>query len=271
MKKLVLVELIIICVILGNIPFSYGESTKIVFTPSDDASVDEDAPDEVFGYYEYLAGGFSNSNDQLKGKFKKTLSYLKFDISNIPDSDLFNTININSVELRLLIQTDWANSEHFIVTSYSCLDNTWSEDTITWNNRNCKNINTELHGEDSKIVNTEEFPNSYVWDVTSGIIQARENNLDEITLVISALPMEDIEILQFTDSIEKKISSANLIWFWSGEKEEYGISTSPTLTIFYTKSISTFYDTLLVTLTVILPSLSVIFPVVIWLYKKTKN
>ena len=83
-------------------------------------------------------------------------SFLKFDISKIPTD-----ITVKSATLKL-----YAYYVHTpaTITVHRCSDNSWSEDTITWNNAPSYTTDSE----DSKYINSDD--KWLEWDVTDYLI-----------------------------------------------------------------------------------------------------
>jgi hypothetical protein len=102
-------------------PIETKDEKIIIFNPIDDATVSEGYPDVNYGTETYL------SIQSLTEEWKNMRSYLKFDLSIIPDD-----ATITSVSLKLYCFYFWFGNT--IGELYS-FNGTWEETTITWNNQ----------------------------------------------------------------------------------------------------------------------------------------
>ena len=64
--------------------------------------------------------------------------------------------------------------------------------------------------------------------------------------------------------------NSHIMHVTSSESKQFGHATSPTILIDYSVGPSVFNDAIIFTLTIILPTLTIVVPVVIWIYKKSK-
>ena len=213
------------------LPSSYGETFNTSAELLDDAMIDEDVPDDSYGDTELLGLGWSNSADD---EVKKAVIYLKFDISDLPQNNLFSDVNLDSAELELFLQTIWTGDDHdwFLVSLDSCMDHQWSESTITWNNRTCDDPASTIT-QDSLLINKSDVPGFFSWNVINSVKSAQDNDLSNITLILSSFPL-DIDHVTDLDEDEYRELEASVIWTWPSEKNNVGINAKPSLNIIYT-------------------------------------
>lgn len=97
-------------------------ATKIVIYPTADSYVDSSNPDTNFG---------TSTTLNVSANTIQAYTYVKFDLSGIPvDATILNA-NL-SVNLVTDIGSIYRDDK---VGVYSCQDNSWGEQTITWNNK----------------------------------------------------------------------------------------------------------------------------------------
>jgi hypothetical protein len=248
------VVIIIICLLTSAICYAQTSNTRI--TPEFDVYVSEHQPNINFD------GKFRNYAGYVNGSI---VSYIKFNLSSIPKPGLMKDIVIDSAELRLLVPaTSTEDYDQFVSVSL-CNNNTWKPDKITWNSPVCSN-STSLKGMDSIVVGRYSQPVVYGWDVLGGIVDAIANNTNDITLVITSFPLvgQNIgyELLPESSNIEGNVT------FWSMEKSGFGFSAAPLLIISYTIKESSFATYLYFILSTVLPTLAIILPFILWLYRK---
>ncbi|WP_246112290.1 CBM96 family carbohydrate-binding protein [Thermococcus aciditolerans] len=120
----------------------------IQINPTDDAYVKDTAPDSNYGSYGSLYVGtyYMDNADER--------AYLKFDLSGIPD----NAVIVSAV-LRAYTYSG-AHSTPVNISAYAVSDDSWTEDSITWNTK-------PSAGEllDKDLVDTDGYHWS-VWNVT---------------------------------------------------------------------------------------------------------
>ena len=90
-----------------------------------DATVDNSDPDANRGFKSYLE--VSDSEYWLLSLYRDIeRSYLKFDISGLPEKAI--------IKSAFLIMYTWTVDETHRIGAHFCPDNSWQENTITWNN-----------------------------------------------------------------------------------------------------------------------------------------
>lgn len=140
--------------------------TEISLTPIDDSYIALDNPDLNHGndgslFVRHLLSLYYQYED---------VSFLKFDITQLE-----STITIKSAVLKLYV--DFINTPG-TVSVHRCSDNSWSEDTITWNNAPSYSSNSE----DSQYINSD---GKWVeWNVTNYLKDTISYNR-QITFVFS--------------------------------------------------------------------------------------
>jgi len=86
--------------------------------------------------------------------------------------------------------------------------------------------------------------------------------------------MKDI-VVNFTDnelqSMDYSVKNSHMLRLSSGEAEKSGYATAPTIIIDYSVMPSTLNDSLIFSMTVVLPIIGIVFPMFIWFYKKSKD
>jgi hypothetical protein len=119
MKNL-LASLFLLLMLMVATPIN-GLANAYIINPDADALVNSTKPVKTYGFY-YLSVYFDGT--------VYNRSYLKFDLTNIPDSAI-----ITKAELSLYSFTSANSSIKPLVSVNHVSDDSWSEDTLTWNNR----------------------------------------------------------------------------------------------------------------------------------------
>jgi hypothetical protein len=115
------IVLIVLCIYLP-VNTNAQTSTKIIVYPTADSYVDSSNPDTNFG---------TSTTLNVSANTIQTNSYMKFDLSGIPlDATILSaTLEVNlATDIGLIYKDDR-------ISVYYCQDNSWGEQTITWNNR----------------------------------------------------------------------------------------------------------------------------------------
>ena len=141
-------------------------------------------------------------------------TYLKFDLSSVPESTLFETVNIEDSKLRLFFTSpDDSDATMYVFTVSYCNDNEWNQNDLTWENRPCKN---NLEAIDSTLVKEESIPGFIEFDIVGAINKVKEQDKSKITLALDARPIlfdidyEDSEIGQVTNFIQTNWNDIHL-------------------------------------------------------------
>jgi hypothetical protein len=185
-------------------------------------------------------------------------------LGQIPRPNLTQDVILESAQMRLLVQSASSNS---LLTANYCPTNNWTAVGITWEKRPCNQKNS-LIGVDSIIINNSSLPNVSALDVLGGIKNAIHDGSSKITFAITSFPLSTRP--QYYPSPEF-VSTAGYVTFWSTEKAGYGFSAAPTLVISYTVKDSLFSTSLAYMLSTVLPTLAIIIPALLWIYRRTKK
>lgn len=124
MKKYLFIPAIVFIVLCVYLPVNTNAqtATKIVVYPTADSYVDSSNPDTNFG---------TSTTLNVSANIIQAFTYVKFDLSGIPlDATILNAnLSVNlATDIGLIYRDDK-------VGVYSCQDNSWGEQTITWNNK----------------------------------------------------------------------------------------------------------------------------------------
>ena len=114
--------------------------------------------------------------------------------------------------------------------------------------------------------------------LTEGIFQGNAdrkfNGIWKDYLAQELLNMRYVEV-GFADdklsSLEYSVTNPHVLFLASSESGQLGHATSPTIIVNYSIAPSVFNDSIIFTVTVILPTLTIVVPVAIWAYKKSKK
>ena len=219
--------------------FVYAESSIIIETIAD-SHVDEDLPEKKFGSNSNLAIGWTNSLNDENQSTKQALSYIKFKLDTIPESNDHEKITIDTVYLDISInETWWLDNNKHSLTIHPCFENSWIEEDITWNTRPCQE---HLENGIRYDLNGSNIPKKNQFDITEIIEVAKEQNLSEITLVLSSCSTDKGRIDCQRNS--------GLIWIQSLENKDQDVNNIPKLDVQYTveKKIITLYEIIIVVL-----------------------
>jgi hypothetical protein len=134
-------------------------STRII-PALDDSQAVEGRPTTTHGGLPWIFVGSATT-----GEYLNEMSYLKFDLQAIPPTIPPGSWTTDNVRVYLYVRANWTNgSLGEYVQVWSVIDDTWEEETLTWNNKPSEN--TLL---DEVFVNQEYI--WYAWDVTSFVVE----------------------------------------------------------------------------------------------------
>ncbi len=228
-KKMIKIEYVFCWIILLSLVGTVRADNKLVVTAEADVFVSEANPDksQMSETQHLLSAGIGRGL-----KEGRLISYLKFDLSEIPDSTFFHYISIDSGKLSLLAQSfGLADSdERFFVTVNSCPDTTWDETKMNWNSRVCTDT---MEGEDSIVIHGKDLPRIYTWDITRSIKNARETDDSKVTFIVDSFLLHRGEGAREIVRGERfgPKDGVGFVRFWSRERVKFGINAVPTLTI----------------------------------------
>jgi len=278
--KIIFISVLLATMLFFSVPIVYAQTTTVIILAEEDSTVDEDYPDSTqisttnpdypwkeLGEWIFLISGMTNTKDFDSDALVRTNAYIKFDVSEIPKTDTFQIVDIDA-KLRLLVQ-EIDGSKRTLITVQSCKDDFWNQKTITWDNRPCKDPET-LRGEDSILIEKSELPATFSWDVSRSIYDARNKNLDYVTLVISTMPLKQVENLSHTADFTSALGTSQA-WIWSIELEEFGANAAPTLYVTYSVSNSNLMNVIDFALVALIPAIAIVIPAAIWLVQRKKN
>jgi len=339
----------IFILITSPILFAFADSSRTVIFIEEDVFVDESNfynPNSLslmtgFGgtRTEFILN-YDQSNQKphvVSNDILPITAYLKFDLTSIPSSTLFETISLEDSKLRLFFTTpDDSDATMYVYTVSYCSNNQWTEEDVMWNTPPCKD---NFQAVDSMIINEEDIPGFVELGIVGAINKAKEQGNSKITLALDAqpilfdveydasdigmvthfiqnnwekiqmsdfdvdkesltkqtfqgsvdrefkgiwkdylakelLPMKNIEV-HFIDnklnSLKYSVKNSHVLRLASLESEQLGHATSPTIIVDYNITPSVFNDSIIFSLTVILPTLTIVIPVFVWMYNKSKS
>jgi len=152
--------------------------TEVNLNPVDDTYVDSDGPNSNFGSSSYLYVEFSHY-EYLQDEYRNSI--LKFDVSTVPAE-----VNIVYASLELYC---WFSYETPEVGAHYCVDDSWNEDTITWNNA------PSFASEPTDVVQVNADDQWYSWDITSDAKSSLEDGI--LTVVLRIENVEGISDASF--------------------------------------------------------------------------
>ena len=79
---------------------------------------------------------------------EQLISYIRFNLTEIPTSDFFNDVSVDSAKLSL-VAISTTTSDRYFATISSCSNNSWSAASMTWKTRICID---HIQGQDSVII-----------------------------------------------------------------------------------------------------------------------
>ncbi len=227
MISYVILFLILFLSLCMVIPQVYAETITII--GSEDAYVDEDAADKNFGQDGFVFSGWTNPSELNKFNLKEATSYIKFDLAKIPKTNVWTKVSINSANLNISTEKAYGDAEIFLIDIYHCNDNSWLEDEITWNNRNCKETTgSNFH---SEYVTPIDLPKKHNWNISNIVQESIASNNSEMTLIIKMNPKQFPKIGDAYDIESEFVSS--LVHFSSSETDKSENSVSPKLIVSY--------------------------------------
>ena len=211
---------------------AYAELSSSI-NVSSDSYVDQDLPEKNFGSESNLAIGWTNSLQNETPIVKQVLSYLKFDLDEFPQSNEETITTVDAVYLDISINETWwlENNKHSL-TIYPCFENYWLEEELTWDTRPCQDY---LENGVRYDLDVPYIPKDNPIDITEMIMNARNQNLSEITLIVSGCSTDKGRI-----DCQK---NPGLVWIQSLENMDQNTNQIPKLDVRYTaeqKTVTTF-------------------------------
>jgi len=154
-------------------PAAIGETNFTLIKVSDDATVYDGAPNTN---YDDDSGAVQLSCSNGSGDI--TRSWLKFNLKHLPDDLPFTRATVH------LFTTSSAGSADYPRGIYFSENDTWTEETITWNNQ------PEYSPVPSSVINSPASPDMfdvgfwYEWEITAEVVQTLEQD-GTLSLVLS--------------------------------------------------------------------------------------
>jgi hypothetical protein len=204
-------------------------TTRAILLAESDVDVFEGAPDRT-ATTDILRAGIGRGLRE-----GRLISYVEFDLSPLPSSNLLEGVSIESGQLRLFAQSYGLarSEERFFVTVSACSDSNWPESSMTWNSRPCINVHK---GEDSLVVKGTELPAAYAWDVTRSVAETHAAGKKRITFVIEAFPLKDSPREIVPGRAQGPEESVGFVRFWSRERLDFGVNAIPILLVNHSSS-----------------------------------
>lgn len=183
------------------------------------------------------------------------------DIPGLVELDVIEVINIAKEEktkitlvldaLPILFDTDYDSSNIGNVTNF--IQNNWNKIQLSDFSINKKTLTEETF---------------------QGSVDREFRGIWKDYLTKELLHMKYIQV-NFTNnhlqSLNYSVINSHVLNLASLESERLGHATSPTIIVDYSVTPSVFNDSMVFTLTVILPTLIIIIPALVWMYKKSKK
>lgn len=168
----------------------------------------------------------------------RSVSYLRFKLTDVPRSGWLNTVLVDSAQLNLFALSHGLTpaGENFAGRRYlasvsSCDETIWSELKMTWDSRVCK-TNGVL--QDTQIADADRLPAPVSWDVTQVFSQAVFTGEQLVTLLVEANRLLNCS----RDPLEglgcQDVEQVGFLRFASKERE-FGSSIVPRVSLTYSK------------------------------------
>jgi glucose/arabinose dehydrogenase len=167
---------------VNNVTYTatFSSSIVAVINPLADAYVRSGIYGDINYGNDLLLNTKNTSNDDNIQK-----SYLKFDIAGLPG-------NYSDVKLRLLGNMNNSNTPSATVQLVNSTNNSWTENTITYNNRPV--VQTVIL--DSKTV-SGKTPEYYEWDVTTLVNSLISTGAQKVTFMLKNLTVSNYNYVSF--------------------------------------------------------------------------
>ena len=140
------------------------------------------------------------------------------------------------------------DNRRFLVTVGHC-DGRWDESSITWDTQPCEST---AIGADTQVIDGNDFPRVYGWDVTQSVSDVRVGPSSQISFVIDArsfrVGIGTRDIVADTRQTargrgqqpESSAMKPGFVRIWSRERDNFGASAVPTLLVDYSTRPTTF-------------------------------
>jgi hypothetical protein len=187
------------------------------------------------------------------------ITYVRFLLKDIPRSDAFNDVTINSAVLTMLINDSVGRPGNYVVTAAVCRNNTWFEKNVTgYGGQPCPGLRA-VKTLDSIIIRTSNLPSLGSWVVTNGV-------RDVLLHTTSAEPKITFKITAETTKLCLRCTGGYLKLF-SRNASSFYFGAPIKLLVTWTQTDSTLKTDLITIVTVVLPIGAAVWGVAHWLYR----
>jgi hypothetical protein len=217
------------------------------------------------------------------------ISYVRFNLTKIPRSNLLTDVSIDSAVLTALLNDSIGTPGVYIMTVSYCNINSWDETILTGITQPCHGLTgVEPHAYytiplDSILVRTNELPMVGTWTVTEGLSNAMNNTRQDVFTAIwqslhglfnHGTPIQPRLTLKIT------AQKTNLCFSCRGggyidliSKEAKGFYVGPPLRlqVNYTSAPSDLKNVLDIVVAIVLPMGAAIWGIAHWMYHRGKQ
>ena len=211
------------------VPTASADAARLILDADADVWVFESNPKQNANDIPLLQAGIGRGRE-----VGRLITYLRFDLSDVPVSTVFRTTEIARAELSLFAQSSGlaGKEDQLFVSVAGCPVTDWAEDTITWESRVCPGL---TQADDMQLIGVADLPQIYRWDVTRSVAQALNANRTRVTLILSAFK---VEVAPGTREIVPgrqfgPEEDVGFVRFWSRERATLSARAAPTLAVTY--------------------------------------
>ena len=158
--RLTIAYTILLAIMMPGVTFS--ASKEIISAQADVFVADDDDPNINRNNINLLQVGVGHGYK----KDCRMVSYVRFDMSNVPKDTLLKKTQVTRATVSLFAQSFGLAKidSRFFVSITPCSDSDWAEDRMSWNNRVCPNpVQTEdvvvIDGNNIKVYETVDYSN----------------------------------------------------------------------------------------------------------------
>jgi hypothetical protein len=201
----------LISVSLFSMKLAYAQAGQVTLPPTDNVSVSAANPNLNEGGMESLGVGNGTIGSPPLGYSTESLAWLKFNLSSVPDGAV-----IDGATLQLYSSSTYGTNN---VNVYSCLDNSWTESTLTY--ASMPSFNTTS----MDTVSVEASNQWYNWDVADVVTRSLNSNSELVTIVMGEPIVNNATSSVTFDSKEFPITYGNyspsLTIYWNAVVPEF--------------------------------------------------
>jgi hypothetical protein len=214
------------------VPSASVGASKLIIDADADVWVSEFNPQHNANDIHLLQAGVGHGREARE--VGRLVTYLRFDVSDVPTSTALQTTRITRAELTLFAQSSGlaGQQDRLFVSVAGCPVIDWAEEAITWENRICPDL---TQADDMQLIGVADLPQIHRWDVTRSLAQALNAKRKRVTLILSAFKVEVTpgarEIVpgrQFGPE-----QNVGFVRFWSRERATLSARAAPTLAVTY--------------------------------------